>query len=154
MEVSFNSEDSKALKIAFIENLAWLLFIIFTFSVWFIWGIYLVFVKKEPTEFWLNIIWLMFPLVILINTLRTFSEYAIDFIRKKKVVITSKCKKVKDTGEFVTYYLVIEGHGKMALSGYNYEFYASLFTEEFEDFEIHLAAKSTVILYAKKLSSA
>jgi hypothetical protein len=111
------------------------------------------FIKKEFTGFWQNIIWTL-PLVALINTLRTFSEYAIDLIRKKKVVITSKCKKVKDTGEVVTYYLVIEGHGKMALSGYNYEFYSSSFTEEFADYEIHLSAKSTVILYVKKLSPA
>ena len=151
--VPFNNEDLKALKLAFIENSAALLFTLVSFSACLIWTLYLVFVKKEYTEFWQNIIWIV-PLVILTNTLRGISEYAIDYIRKEKVVITSKCKKITDTGEFVTYYLIIEGYGRIALSGYNYEFYYSLFTEEFEEYEIHWATKSTVILYAKKLSSA
>ncbi|AEE53399.1 hypothetical protein [Haliscomenobacter hydrossis] len=88
-------------------------------------------------------------LVFLFNGLFIYGR---EIKQGEKIVLYAICKVITKQRENKSYnYLAIGGYGDVDLSGYNKKHYSSVFTERPERFEIHLAPKTQIILFAKKI---
>jgi hypothetical protein len=98
----------------------------------------------------------LIPLLVLLHTVAGYWYYVWDIKKGEKWVFKEQCKrKVINFDADRRNYLWIENFKEIEMEGYNYDNYdnyTKYFPEdEIDKYEIHLAPKSEVILYLKKL---
>lgn len=152
MKAKLTIDDIATLKQAQIMSMGISTLVIVICSIGLSIGLYVVIKTKANIDHWGYIIFIATALVIL-STIKRILDFQIDIRNGNKLVVFSDCRKLTKSSDTVSHHLLIKEYGEIDLFNYNYHYYFSFFSEKFEPYEIHLAPKSKVILFAKKLNS-
>jgi hypothetical protein len=149
--VDLDIEDVKIIKKAMYSNSVFFAKILVSIVFFF------VFSNIDYTDdIFLRIIWLktvlnLIPYFVFASAIFDFSNFILDIKNKKKIILTSLCKAELSYSDVVSRSLNIQDYGEIIMTDYNYRNYFTLFSDQFELFEVHIAPKSKTLLYAKKL---
>lgn len=150
MEMKFSEVDILTIKKAFQANISTLVVVILIFSAAEGYGIYSMLQKAVDAQV-LDYLFVTMPLIPIFRSVIKIINLRSEVKNGKKMVVFSECKKMVEYGDNPQDYLLIEKFGRVNLTGYNHEVYFSFFTDQPDFYEIHIASKSKVILFAKKI---
>lgn len=150
MESKFSEADILTIKKAFQANISTLVAVILLFLAAEVYLIYSILQKAGDVQL-LDYLFVTVFLIPIFRSLTKIINLRSEIKNGKKIVVFSECKKMVEYGDNSQDYLLIEKFGRVNLTGYNHDVYFSFFTEQTDFYEIHIASKSKVILFAKKI---
>jgi len=153
MNDKLSVEDIICIRKARTDSISMLIFL--TFIVPIGWELSLYFGSNELNEInpVLKYVFYILPFSLVFKGVYKLLSFSLDIRNGQKIVLISVCKKRVEDGDGGPYeYLVIEGYGELYFAGFNSEVYGLIFLDKAETYEIHLAPRSKVILFAKRLS--